>query len=105
MALPPPRAPVAPTLSPEDERAALDAQHKATVAGLEKLLDISLKGKNLQPGQGVDLHLPVGDWAPQVLADVVEHYAALWSKAEIPKDKSGAYATDEHGRLTLTLTP
>ena len=80
MALPPPRAPVVPVLTAEEERAALDAAHADHVKWLEHILDTSLAGK----GRGVvKLILPLGGNAPEVLADVKTHYlAAGWSKAE-----------------------
>jgi hypothetical protein len=93
MALPPPRAPVAPTPTEEAQRAALDARHSAAVKDLERILDVSLAGKR-KPGLAVTLILPEGGHAPQVLADVKAHYlAAGWSKVETDEGEDVAEET------------
>jgi len=79
----------------EEQRAALDAQHAAAVAELERVLDASLAGKRV-PGQPVTLILPIGDHAPEVLADVRAHYlAAGWSKVET--DEGETEVAEPHG--------
>lgn len=56
--------------------------HEAVVKELERCIDASLKG--LPPAYEVNLPLPLGDYTPEILAEVEAHYvAAGWKTAAI----------------------
>lgn len=93
---PPQHVPVTPP-SPE----MLRARHDAAVVSLEATVDTWLRGQQLVPGAAVEVVLPLGDHAPEVLAELEEHYVvAGWVKATVEDDKG----PPPRG-LVLTLVP
>lgn len=88
MALPPPAAaPTTPTLTDEQQRAKLDAEHKAAVDWVERMVDTSLRGKQLGADGLIQLILPLRPASPEVFSDLAARYkAAGWSQAVVSAD-------------------